>query len=417
MANQMLINIGQKARRAAYGLGLVSTVQKNRALLAMANALKSNVSQILEANKLDVEATMAKDTTKAFIDRLMLNEKRIVEMAEGLEALVALQDPVGEVDKMWTTPNGLQIGQMRVPLGVVGMIYEARPNVTVDAAGIAIKTGNAIILRGSSEAIHSNMALTKIISSAVVASGLPDGAIQIVEATDRETAVQMMRLNEYIDVLIPRGGAGLIQAVVKNATVPVIETGIGNCHIFVDETADLANAVEIIVNAKCQRPGVCNSAETILVHKTIAEKFLPIVAERLIIEGVELRCCRESQKIISNCKPATEEDWEAEFLDLILAVKVVNKIDEALEHIQQYGTKHSEAILTNDYQNSQRFLKTVDAAAVYVNASTRFTDGSQFGFGAEIGISTQKLHARGPMGLKELTTIKYIVYGNGQIRE
>ncbi|KYH28067.1 MULTISPECIES: glutamate-5-semialdehyde dehydrogenase [Clostridium] len=412
-----VIEVASLAKSAARKMSIMDTNTKNKALIAMADALIENADIILEANSKDVQLGKEKGLSQSLIDRLSLDKKRIDAMAKGLREVAALDDPIGEVIKMWKRPNNLKIGQIRVPLGVIGMIYEARPNVTVDAAALCIKSGNTVILKGGSEAINSNITIAKIISEAAEKAGLPKGAINLIEVTDREAVNIMMKLNEYIDVLIPRGGAGLINAVVKNSTVPVIQTGVGICHIYVDESADLDNAVDIIVNAKTQRPAVCNAMETLLVNKNVAEEFLPKLEQKLTSLGVELRGCEKVQSIINNVKPATEEDWATEYLDLILSIKVVDSLDEALDHIYKYGTKHSEAILTNNYANSQRFLNEVDAAAVYVNASTRFTDGGEFGFGAEIGISTQKLHARGPMGLKELTSSKYIIYGEGQIRE
>ncbi len=414
---QYLIEKGKLAKTASRKMSTLDTNIKNNALKAMAEALIINKNLILEANAKDIENGKQKGFSQALLDRLLLNDNRIIEIANGLRMVSSLKDPVGEVVKMWKTENNLQIGQIQVPLGVIGMIYEARPNVTVDAAALCIKSGNCAILRGGSEAINSNIALANIITKAAIENGLPEGCIQLLETTDRQAATLLMQLNEYIDVLIPRGGAGLIKAVVKNATVPVIETGTGNCHMFIDENADLKIAEEIIVNAKTQRPAVCNALETLLIHKNTALEFLPKLESRLTSTGVELRGCPFTQNVISNVKPATEDDWSTEYLDLILAIKVVDSLTEAIDHIFKYSTKHSEAIITNSYSNAQRFLKEVDAAAVYVNASTRFTDGSQFGFGAEIGISTQKLHARGPMGLNELTTIKSIIYGEGQIRE
>lgn len=413
---EYMIEKSRLAKSAARKLSIMDTVSKNNALDAMANALIENKDVIIDANMKDMENGKLKGLSNSLLDRLMLDEKRILSMAQGLQEIKSLDDPIGEVTRMWKRPNDLKIGQIRVPLGVIGIIYEARPNVTVDAAGLCIKSGNSVILRGGSEAINSNKAIAQIISKASNDAGLPTGSISFIETTDREAANIMMKLNEYIDVLIPRGGASLINSVVQNSTVPVIQTGVGNCHIFVDESASLDNAVDIIVNAKTQRPAVCNAMETLLVHKNIAKEFLPKLSAKLTSLGVEMRGCPVTQSIISNVKPASCDDWSKEYLDLILAIKVVDSIDDALDHIYKYGTKHSEAILTNNYTNSERFLKEVDAAAVYVNASTRFTDGSEFGFGAEIGISTQKLHARGPMGLKELTTTKYIIYGNGQIR-
>ncbi|MDA8235281.1 MAG: glutamate-5-semialdehyde dehydrogenase [Clostridia bacterium] len=416
MVREEVMTKGRLAKEAAYTLGTLSTVVKNKALLAMADALLANQDRIIVANDKDMEAGREKGLSKALLDRLMLNPQRIADMAEGLRAVAALPDVIGEGVEMWTRPNGLQIAQVRVPLGVVGIIYEARPNVTVDAAGLCIKTGNAVLLRGGSEAINSNKTVTDIIAAAAVEAGLPEGSIQLIETTDREAVNIMLKLNEYLDVLIPRGGAGLIQTVVKNATVPVIETGIGNCHVYVENDADLDKATEIVINAKCQRPGVCNAMETLLVHQDLAETWLPGLVANLQERGVEIRGCDKTQQAAGNVIPATEEDYYAEFLDLIMAVKVVPGLDEALAHIRKYSSKHSEAILTADYFKSRRFVQQVDAAAVYVNASTRFTDGFEFGFGAEIGISTQKLHARGPMGLKELTTIKYVIHGDGQVR-
>ena len=407
----------KSAKEASRRMTTIGTKVKNQGLEAMADALIDNMDFILSANRRDIENGKEKGLSQYMLDRLLLNEKRINEMADGLRTVASLRDPIGEAVKMWKTENNLQIGQIRVPLGVIGMIYESRPNVTVDAAALCIKAGNSVILRGGSEAINSNTALAEVIKKAALDNGLPKGCIEFIEVTDREAVNEMMGLNGYIDVLIPRGGAGLINTVVKNATVPVIETGVGNCHIFIDEGADLKMAEDIVINGKTQRPGVCNAVETILIHKNIASQILPKVAENLTSKGVELRGCQAAKEILKDIKLALEEDWATEYLDFILAIKVVDSIDEAIDHIFKYGTKHSEAIVTNDYSKAQRFLKEIDASAVYVNASTRFTDGSQFGFGAEIGISTQKLHARGPMGLEELTTIKYIIYGEGQIRE
>ena len=411
-----LLSMGQKAKEASYELGVASINEKNNALLFMAEELINAQDEIIKVNKIDLKNSEAKGTPKPMLDRLALDEKRIKEMADGLIEVAKLQDPVGEVISMWQRPNGLQIGQKRVPIGVIGIIYESRPNVTCDAAGLCLKTGNACILRGGSDAINSNKAIIKALSKGVERAGLPKESVQLVEDTSREVATEMMQLNEYIDVLIPRGGAGLIQSVVKNATVPVIQTGTGNCHIYVDESCDFDMAVNIAVNAKVSRPSACNAAEKLLINEKVAKDFLPLVVKALIENGVELRGDRASQDIINDIKSANEDDWDKEYLDYIMAVKIVKDVDEAIEHINKYGTGHSEAIITESYKNSQKFLQRVDAAAVYVNASTRFTDGGQFGFGAEIGISNQKLHARGPMGLKELTTIKYIIYGNGQIR-
>ena len=411
-----LIKLGKNAREVSYDLAIASTTEKNNALENMANKLIELKDEIINENKKDLDIAIEKGISKAMLDRLTLNNNRIEDMAKGLKELIALEDPIGEVIEMWKRPNGLQIGKQRVPMGVIGIIYEARPNVTCDAAGLCLKTGNAVILRGGSEAINSNKAIVKVLREAIKEVGLPENSIQLVEDTSRETATNMMRLNEYIDVLIPRGGASLIQAVVKNATVPVIETGVGNCHIYVDENADFEMAKNIIINAKTSRPAVCNAAEKMLINESIADKFIPLIVEALKEKGVEIRGDEKFKKIAPNVEEAKELDWETEYLDYIIGAKVVSSVDEAIDHINKYGSGHSEAIITESYKNSQKFLNKVNAAAVYVNASTRFTDGSEFGFGAEIGISTQKLHARGPMGLKELTTIKYIIYGNGQIR-
>lgn len=411
-----LEKMGRKAKDAAAVIGKMTTPEKNKVLLATADALMENQDLILEANQKDVEMALKSGIKGAFIDRLTLNKERIRSMAEGLRDVALLPDPIGEVVFMKTLDNGLTVGQKRVPMGVIGIIFEARPNVTADAFGLCFKAGSATILRGGKEALHSNTTIVKIFQLALTEIGVPAEAVQIVGDTSHETAREMMRLNGLIDVLIPRGGAGLIQTVVQNSSVPVIETGVGNCHIFVDETADLYRAVQIIINAKTQRPGVCNACESLLIHEKIAKEFLPKIGAALKEKQVEIRGDETVLGTIKEAIPASEEDWKKEYLDYILSVKVVKNLDEAMEHIRQYGTGHSEAILTENYSHAQRFLNEVDAAAVYVNASTRFTDGSQFGFGAEIGISTQKLHARGPMGLKELTTTKYIIYGNGQIR-
>ena len=411
-----LIIKGKNAKEASYELSNAGEKQKNEALIYMAEELIKNSAVILEANRIDLDNAETNGTSKAMLDRLELNEDRIKGMADGLREIANLKDPVGEVISMWQTENGLQIGQKRVPLGTIGIIYEARPNVTCDAAGLCLKSGNVTILRGGSDAINSNKAIVKVITKGIEKAKLPKECVQLIEDTSREVATEMMKLNEFIDVLIPRGGAGLIQAVVKNATVPVIETGTGNCHIYIDESADFDMAAKIVVNAKASRPSVCNAAEKLLINEKIADEFLPIVAKALKEAGVALRGDKKSQAIINSIEKAEYEEWGKEYLDYIMAVKIVENVDEAIKHINKFGTGHSEAIITESYKNSQKFLQRVDAAAVYVNASTRFTDGSEFGFGAEIGISTQKLHARGPMGLKELTTIKYIIYGNGQIR-
>ncbi len=411
-----VIEIATLAKSAARKMAIVSTVTKNKALNAMADALIENTKTIIEANQKDMENGREKGLTESLLDRLLLDEARIKSMAQGLRDVASLEDPIGEVIRMWRRPNNLKIGQIRVPLGVIGIIYEARPNVTVDAAALCVKSGNAVILRGGSEAINSNTTVSRIISDAATKAGLPEGAINLIENPSRDAVNVMMKLNDYIDVLIPRGGAGLINAVVKNATVPVIQTGVGNCHVFVDASANLEMAANIVINAKTQRPAVCNAMESLLVHKDIADKFLPYLAEKLKPLNVEIKGCKKTQALVESATEATEEDFAKEFLDFKFASKVVDSLDEALDHIYKYSTKHSEVIVTNNYENSQRFLNEVDAAAVYVNASSRFTDGSEFGFGAEIGISTQKLHARGPMGLKELTSSKYIIYGEGQTR-
>ena len=416
LGKNYLVDMGQNSKEASYELGIASTKEKDDALIFMAEELIDAKEEIIKANELDLGVAKSKGTSIAMLDRLALSDERIEGMADGLKDVVKLQDPIGEVISMWQRPNGLQIGQKRVPIGVVGIIYEARPNVTCDAAALCQKTGNAVILRGGSEAINSNKAIVKALIKGIERAGLPKYSVQLIEDTSREIATEMMRLNEFIDVLIPRGGAGLIQSVLKNATVPVIETGTGNCHIYIDENCDFEMAKNIAVNAKASRPSVCNSAEKLLVNEKIAKDFLPIAIKALRENGVAVKGDEASQAIITDIEKANEEDWGKEYLDYIIAVKIVKDVDEAINHINKYGTGHSEAIITESYKNSQKFLQRVDAAAVYVNASTRFTDGSEFGFGAEIGISTQKLHARGPMGLKELTTIKYIIYGNGQIR-
>jgi len=409
-----LIEIGQKAKQAARQLAFASTEAKNNALILMSEALLKNEKEILQANSLDVKAAEEKGLKKSLVNRLKLTSASISQISQSLQEVVALRDPVGE-GEAWTRPNGLRIQQTHVPLGVVAMIYEARPNVTVDAAALCLKSGNVVILRGGSEALESNKVLARVIAEAAEESGLPSGCIQLITETNREWVQQLMRLNDYIDVIIPRGGAGLIQTVVQNATVPVIETGTGMCHAFVDRDADYEKALLIIINAKTQNPGVCNALETMLVDEGIAENFLPLIGEELKKKEVAIKGCPRTCEILPYAVPANEEDWVSEHLDLVLSVKVVPGLDGALDHIYQYSTKHSETIITENYSKSQRFLKEIDAAAVYVNASTRFTDGGRFGFGAEIGISTQKLHARGPMGLRELTTIKYMIYGDGQI--
>jgi glutamate-5-semialdehyde dehydrogenase len=404
------------AKKASYALGIMGTNEKNDILLAIADALINESDYILKENVKDVEAAKKAGRTSALIDRLALNKSRIEGMAGGLRQVASLDDPIGEVIHTTKIPNGLSIGKKRVPMGVVGIIYEARPNVTADAIGLCIKSGNAVVLRGGSEAFNSNMAVASVAKKAAYDTGLPNGAIQLLEDTSREAATYMMTLNGLISVLIPRGGAGLIQSVVKNATVPTIETGVGNCHVYIDDSADLQMGADIIFNAKTQRPAVCNAAESLLVSSNVAKEFLLLANRMLKEKNVEIRGCDITCEILPEAILATEEDYYAEFLDYILSVKVVDGVDEAIDHINKYGSGHSEAIVTSDYFSAKEFLDKVDAAAVYVNASTRFTDGEVFGFGAEIGISTQKLHARGPMGLKELTTVKYIIEGVGQIR-
>jgi glutamate-5-semialdehyde dehydrogenase len=412
--------VEEKARRAkavAPIMASLSTEVKNRALLNMADALWERREFIFERNAEDVENARHANLSPALIDRLLLNEGRLESICKSLHEVAALPDPVGEIIEGWKRPNGLVLQKVRVPIGVIAVIYESRPNVTVDSAALCLKAGNCVVLRGGKEALNSNIALASVITQAAAETGVPADAIQLIDIPEREAAQELMRLNGLIDLLIPRGGMSLIRYVVENATVPTIETGAGNCHVYVHADADLEMAVNIIVNAKTQRPSVCNAAETLLVHKDISEQFLPIAAKALREKGVELRGCERTQKILPDVKPATEEDWATEYLDLILAVKVVDDLNEAIDHINRYGTKHSEAIVTKSLDAAKKFCERVDAAAVYVNASTRWTDGYEFGLGAEIGISTQKLHARGPMGLRELTTYKWVIFGDGQIRK
>jgi glutamate-5-semialdehyde dehydrogenase len=411
-----LIIKGKKAKSAAYILAQCSTGTKNDVLNAAADALLANEKDILLANEKDIDNAVVNGLKGAILDRLLLNGERIEGMSEGLREIALLEDPVGEVLSMKKRPNGLVVGQKRVPMGVIGIIYESRPNVTVDVFGLCLKTGNAAILRGGKEAFNSNLALTRIIQEVLAEKNLPAECLQLVENTDRESAVALMKLDAYLDLLIPRGGAGLIRSVVENSRVPVIETGVGNCHVYVDSSADIQKAVEITYNAKTHRPGVCNAAESLLVHRDIAGAFLPEIGKLFAEAGVEIRGDKEVCKMLDFAVPASDEDWETEFLDLVISTGIVDSMEEAIDHINRYGTRHSEAIVTENYSRSREFLDKVDAAAVYVNASTRFTDGFEFGFGAEIGISTQKLHARGPMGLKELTSTKYIIYGDGHIR-
>ncbi len=411
-----LTEIGQRAKEASFAIGKLEADEKNQGLLAAAEALLARKADILAANERDIDAARKKGMPEGLVDRLLLTPERITGIVEGMHQVASLDDPVGEVISMKKRPNGLLIGQKRVPMGVVGIIYEARPNVTADAFALCFKAGNAAVLRGGSDALESNQAITRALWAGLLKAGIPADAVQLLADTSRETAREFMRLNRYLDVLIPRGGAGLIKTVVENSTVPVIETGTGNCHIYVDESADFNMALDILFNAKTQRIGVCNACESVLVHEKIAKDFLPLMKKRLDEKQVEIRADAASRAVVGEFKEATEEDWGKEYLDYILSCKVVGSVDEAIAHINRYNTGHSEAIITKDYANAQQFLNEVDAAAVYVNASTRFTDGFEFGFGAEIGISTQKLHARGPMGLLALTSTKFIVYGNGQIR-
>ena len=416
MENYMEI-LGKRAKFASRAGAKLGTAAKNRRLITVAEELIRQKAYLLEENAKDVEAAKEKGVKESLIDRLQLTESRIEGMAEGLCQVAALEDPIGEVLGMKTRPNGLQIGKKRVPLGVVGIIYESRPNVTADAFGLCFKTGNAVILRGGSDAIHSNLAIVKVIKEGLMKEKLPQDLILLVEDTSREVVSDMMKLHGLIDVLIPRGGAGLIANVVNNSTVPVIETGTGNCHIYVDESADLNMATEIIENAKTQRMGVCNACESLVIHEKVANLAVPQIVQCLKNHGVEVRGDEHAQKLSDDILPATEEDWGTEYLDAIISMKIVDSMDQAIEHINRYNTGHSESIITQNYEHALRFQNEIDAAAVYVNASTRFTDGFEFGFGAEIGISTQKLHARGPMGLEALTTTKYIIFGNGQIRK
>jgi glutamate-5-semialdehyde dehydrogenase len=414
---RMILEICKKAKAASVQLAKLSTEEKNLAICKMADALEANADQILAANRKDAEAAKARGLKAALLDRLALDNRKIVNMAGCLREVAELDDPVGEIVKTWTRPNGLMIGQMRVPLGVVGIIYESRPDVTSDASGICIKSGNAVILRGGSDAINSNVAIGDVLRGALAETAVPVDAVQVIKSTDRKVAEEFMQMRKYVDVLIPRGGADLIRAVVEKASIPAIETGTGNCHIYVEEDADLDNAVPIVINAKCQRPGTCNAAEKLLVHASVAKQFLPVVIAELRKNGVEVRGCEKTAAIVPDVKPATEEDWYTEYLDYIIGVKVVEDLDEAIAHVNKYSTKHSESILTASFDKAMRFIRQVDSAAVYWNASTRFTDGNQFGLGAEIGISTQKLHARGPMSVQHLTTTKYFILGSGQIRK
>jgi glutamate-5-semialdehyde dehydrogenase len=412
----MIEELCKKAKAASAQLAQTSTEQRNNAICKMADSLEKNCATILEANQKDVEAARARGVKEALIDRLILDKRRVTSMASTLREVAEMRDPLNEIVKTWTRPNGLIIGQLRVPLGVIGIIYESRPDVTSEASGLCIKSGNAIILRGGSDAINSNMAIGNALRAALEEAGLPKDIIQVVPVTDRIYAEQLMKMRDYIDVLIPRGGANLIKTVVEKSMVPVIETGTGNCHIYVEEDADLTRAIDIVINAKTQRPGTCNAAEKLLVHKNVAKQFLPKVVSALNLKGVEVRACEKTMQLLPNLKPAVEEDWGTEYLDLIIGIKIVESIDEAIAHINKYGTMHSESILTADFDKALKFIREVDAAAVYWNASTRFTDGNQFGLGAEIGISTQKLHARGPMSAQHLTTTKFFILGRGHVR-
>jgi glutamate-5-semialdehyde dehydrogenase len=413
----MILEICQKAKAASTEMAKLTTEAKNMALCRMANAIESNMEKILAANAMDIEAAKAKGLKASLLDRLALDQKKVQSMAKEMQEVSALPDPIGTILSTWTRPNGLIISQVRVPLGVVGVIYESRPNVTADSASICIKSGNAVILRGGSDALNSNVAIVDILRDALSMTSVPVDAIQIVNSADRKDAQELMMMRQYIDVLIPRGGADLIKTVVETSRIPVIETGTGNCHVYVEADADLQKATPIVINSKCQRPGTCNAAEKLLVHQKIAKSYLPTVIAELRKNGVEIRGDKDTRKIMPEVKEATEQDWYTEYLDLIIGVKVVKDLDEAIAHINKYGTHHSDSILTADFDKAMRFIKEVDSAAVYWNASTRFTDGNQFGLGAEIGISTQKLHARGPMSVQHLTTTKYVILGNGQIRK
>ena len=413
----MITEICQKAKAASVEMAKLSVEAKNTALCRMANALEANADKILAANKADVEAAKAKGLKAALLDRLALDQRKIQTMAKDLREVSALADPIGTIISSWTRPNGLIISQVRVPLGVVGVIYESRPDVTSDAAGICIKSGNVVILRGGSDALNSNVTIGDVLRSALEGTNVPVDAVQVVNSPSRKEAEELMRMRQYVDVLIPRGGANLIKTVVETSRIPVIETGTGNCHVYVEEDADLEKATPIVINSKCQRPGTCNAAEKLLVHSKIAKRYLPVVIAALRKEVVEVRGDEETRKIVPNVKAANEQDWYTEYSDLIMGVKVVKNLDEAISHINKYGTHHSDSILTTDFDKAMRFIREIDSAAVYWNASTRFTDGNQFGLGAEIGISTQKLHARGPMSVQHLTTTKYVVLGSGQIRK
>ena len=419
MISGYIEEMGKKAKEASKKLLTLNTKIKNKALVMIAEELINKKEEIKEANRLDLEKGKKEGLSFALLDRLELTDKRIEAMSQGLMEIAAFTDPIGEILSGWRHKNGMTIEKKRVPLGVLGIIYESRPNVTIDSAGLAIKSSNAVILRGSANAINSNIYLSRLFNETGVKAGLPENSVQLIENTDRALVNEMVKMNQYIDVLIPRGGKGLKKFIIENATIPVIETGAGVCHVFVDESAKIGNVLPIIKNAKTQRPSTCNSIETVLVHKNIAEKILPEVTDMLIKSGVELRYSREALDIVnrSDVKPANEEDFGAEYLDMIMSLKLVENVDEAIEYINEHSTQHSDSIITESIDNAEKFLNEVDSAAVYLNASTRFSDGGEFGYGGEIGISTQKLHARGPMGVKELTTTKYIIRGNGQIRE
>ena len=416
MIKEKIKQIGQNAKTASRKIGGVNTKVKNDALLKMAEDLISSTDQLIEENSKDLKFAEQKGLSSAMQDRLMINKNRIEKMADSLREVALLGDPVGEIVKMWRRPNGLQVGKIRTPIGVIGIIYESRPNVTVDAASLCLKSGNAVILRGGSEAINTNIALASILIKAAVESGLPENALQLIDVTDRAAVQELLKLDDYIDLIIPRGGHELIRTVVENSSIPVIKHDKGLCHVYIDSKADLKSGEEIAFNSKTQRPSVCNAMETLLVHKDVAEKFLPSMIKLFKKAGVDVRGCPQTKKIVNDIKNASDEDWNTEYLDLIISIKVVESLDSAINHITSYGSMLSESIVTTDYNRSWKFLREVDAAAVYVNASTRFTDGNEFGLGTEMGISTQKLHCRGPMGLEELTSTKYIIFGSGQIK-
>ncbi len=415
--NEYLTKKGKLVKAAAHELVKLNTAAKNKALQFIADEIRKQKETIQKENLKDLENGKAKGLSPAFIDRLELNDKRIGGMINVLEDVIKLQDPVGEILGMNTLPNGLKVGQMRVPLGVIGIIFESRPNVCIEVAALTVKSANGVILRGGSDAIHSNICLTKIVKEGLKKAGLPEHAVEIIEDTNRETVKELLKMKEYIDIIIPRGSLNLIRFVEENSVIPVIRHDLGICHTYVDKDADMTKALDITFNAKVQRPGVCNAMETMLVHKMVAKKFLPLIAEKLVKAGVEIRSCPDTKSVLPDTKDATEEDWSTEYLELILSVKTVGSAGEAIDHINRYGSHHSDAVVTENHTTAMRFLNEVDSAACFINASTRFTDGNEFGLGAEMGISNQKLHVRGPMGLKELTSPKYIIFGNGQIRE